>query len=89
MSRKGPFRVTRNSTARADFYREIHFLNGRNGHAQPHRIYPASTGIGADGLGMMMSAIALLTDRDDIRAVPLENPRQTAAYDYAAVYSPS
>jgi enamine deaminase RidA (YjgF/YER057c/UK114 family) len=35
-----------------------------------------------------MSAIALVTDRDDIVAVPLENPRQTAAYDYAARYSP-
>jgi enamine deaminase RidA (YjgF/YER057c/UK114 family) len=75
--------------ARADFYRDIHFLNGRAGHERPHRVYPASTGIGADGNGIMMSAIALLTDRDDIRAVPLENPRQTAAYDYAAAYSPS
>jgi enamine deaminase RidA (YjgF/YER057c/UK114 family) len=35
-----------------------------------------------------MSAIALATDRDDILAVPLENPRQTAAYDYASAYSP-
>ena len=36
----------------------------------------------------MMSCIALATDRKDILAVPLENPRQTAAYDYAASYSP-
>ena len=36
----------------------------------------------------MLSAIALVSDRSDIRAVPLENPRQTAAYDYAASYSP-
>ncbi len=75
--------------ARADFYRDIHFLNGRAGHRQPRRVYPASTGIGADGRGIMMSAIALRTDRDDIRAVPLENPRQTAAYDYSACYSPA
>jgi enamine deaminase RidA (YjgF/YER057c/UK114 family) len=36
----------------------------------------------------MMSAIALATERKDIIAAPLENPRQTAAYDYAAHYSP-
>ncbi len=52
------------------------------------RIYPASTGIGATGRGIVLSAIALVSDRSDIRAVPLENPRQTAAYDYAATYSP-
>ncbi|MGA2618923.1 MAG: hypothetical protein ABSF26_15035, partial [Thermoguttaceae bacterium] len=32
--------------------------------------------------------IALATDRKDIIAVPLENPRQTAAFDYADHYSP-
>ena len=36
----------------------------------------------------MMSAIALATDRKDIVAVPLENPRQTSAFDYAEHYSP-
>jgi enamine deaminase RidA (YjgF/YER057c/UK114 family) len=36
----------------------------------------------------MMSAIALVTDREDIRAMPLENPRQTPAFDYADCYSP-
>ena len=36
----------------------------------------------------MLSAIALVSDRSDIRAVPLENPRQMAAYDYAAAHSP-
>ncbi len=35
-----------------------------------------------------MSCMAFSTDRDDIKAVPLENPRQTAAFDYAAAYSP-
>ena len=52
------------------------------------RVYPASTGIGTAGRGIVLSAIALVSDRSDIRAVPLENPRQTAAYDYAASYSP-
>jgi enamine deaminase RidA (YjgF/YER057c/UK114 family) len=36
----------------------------------------------------MMSAIALATDRDDILAVPLENPRQVSAHDYPDHYSP-
>jgi enamine deaminase RidA (YjgF/YER057c/UK114 family) len=50
--------------------------------------YPASTGIGTEDHDVVMSCIALATDRTDILAVPLENPRQTAAYDYAASYSP-
>ena len=37
----------------------------------------------------MLSAMALVTERKDIVAVPLENPRQTAAYDYGACYSPN
>ena len=49
-------------------------------------MYPASTGIGTEGRDIMISAIALATERDDIVAVPLENPRQTSAYDYSAVY---
>ena len=35
-----------------------------------------------------MSAIALVTDRSDIVAVPLENPRQVAAFDYSHHYGP-
>jgi enamine deaminase RidA (YjgF/YER057c/UK114 family) len=50
--------------------------------------FPASTGIGTEGRRVMMSAIALATDRKDIVAVPLENPRQTSAFDYAEHYSP-
>ncbi len=74
--------------ARTDYFAGIHFL--RNllppGHAMP--AYPASTGIGAEGRNLDISAIALATDRTDVVAVPLENPRQTAAYSYAANYSP-
>jgi enamine deaminase RidA (YjgF/YER057c/UK114 family) len=74
--------------ARTDFFRNIHFLNGRAPAADSGRVYPASTGIGTTGRGIVLSAIALVSDRNDIRAVPLENPRQTAAYDYAACHSP-
>jgi enamine deaminase RidA (YjgF/YER057c/UK114 family) len=74
--------------ARTDFFRDVHFLNGRAPAGQNGRPYPASTGIGTAGRGLVLSAIALVSDRSDIRALPLENPRQTAAYDYAASYSP-
>jgi len=74
--------------ARTDFFRDIHFLNGHAPTGPSRPSYPASTGIGTAGRGILLSAIAFVSDRSDIRAVPLENPRQTAAYDYAANYSP-
>jgi enamine deaminase RidA (YjgF/YER057c/UK114 family) len=74
--------------ARTDFYEDIHFLTDRLPAGRHDRVYPASTGIGAEGRGISMSAIALATERRDIIAVPLENPRQTAAYDYSSAYSP-
>lgn len=74
--------------ARTDFYRDIHFLTGRMPAGRDGRVFPASTGIGTEGRGIMMSAIALATDRKDIVAVPLENPRQVSAFDYGQHYSP-
>lgn len=74
--------------ARTDFYRDIPFLTDRLPATCRGPAYPASTGIGTEGRGIMMSAIALATERKDIMAVPLENPRQTFAYDYAERYSP-
>jgi len=75
--------------ARADFYKDIPFLDGRLSRSHRGRAYPASTGIGVGGGGIVLSAIALATDREDIVAAPLENPRQTPAYDYFARYSPA
>ena len=74
--------------ARTDFFRDIRFLNGSAPAERQRGNYPASTGIGTAGRGIVLSAIALVSDRSDIRAVPLENPRQMAAYDYAASHSP-
>jgi enamine deaminase RidA (YjgF/YER057c/UK114 family) len=74
--------------ARTDFYRGLPFLTDYLPADYRGPVYPASTGIGADGQGFGISALALVTDRNDVVAVPLENPRQTAAYDYAACYSP-
>lgn len=74
--------------ARTDFYRDIPFLAGRISPGCRGPVYPASTGIGAEGRGLVVSALALVTERTDVVAVPLENPRQTAAYEYDACYSP-
>jgi enamine deaminase RidA (YjgF/YER057c/UK114 family) len=74
--------------ARTDFFEGLPFLADHLPTGYTGAAYPASTGIGTEGRGISMSAIALATDRPDIVAVPLENPRQTAAYDYANRYSP-
>jgi len=74
--------------ARTDFYRDLRF--GMN-HLPPEinwPVYPASTGIGTDGKEVVMSSIAVSTNRDDVVLVPLENPLQTPAFDYREGYSP-
>ena len=73
--------------ARSDFYRDIPFhyssleANGRCG------LYPASTGIGMAGRGLVVSCMALETQRDDLSLLPLENPLQTPAYAYHTKFS--
>ncbi len=74
--------------ARSDYFRNHEFGRGLVPPTQQGTVYPASTGIGTDNHDVVMSCIAFSTDRDDIVAVPLENPRQTAAFDYAEHYSP-
>jgi enamine deaminase RidA (YjgF/YER057c/UK114 family) len=74
--------------ARTDFYRNIHFGNNHVAAGAGHPIYPASTGIGTDGGDILMSCIALATPRKDVHLVPLENPHQISAFDYAANHSP-
>lgn len=74
--------------ARADVYDHVHFLaDWRPDDAAA--AYPASTGIGTAGRNVELTAVAVVADAPDVAAVPLENPRQTAAYDYAPVYSPA
>ncbi len=74
--------------ARSDLYDKIDFLAGLKPPSLPGRAFPASTGIGADGRDFLAAALALRTDRTDVRATPLENPRQVSAFDYAERYSP-
>lgn len=73
---------------RADMYEGVPFLSERLPNDRDGPVFPASTGIGINGRSMSISAVALLSERDDVVAVPLENPRQTAAFDYAQRYSP-
>ncbi|MGL4594372.1 MAG: hypothetical protein ACRCUY_06545 [Thermoguttaceae bacterium] len=78
--------------ARTDFFENVDFLQGylpqKYKESNHVTVYPASTGIGADDMDLVIGAVAIATDRDDFIAVPLENPNQTSAFDYGAVYSP-
>lgn len=49
--------------------------------------YPASTGIGTRSPSIDIGCLALQTDRHDVRILSLENPGQTAAFDYDASFS--
>lgn len=72
--------------ARSDFYDTIRFESERFACPCRPKAYPASTGIGTEGRDIVMSCIALETDRDDVVTKPLENPKQTAACDYGQQY---
>ena len=74
--------------ARADFYEGMRFSGSGMGADEPCPIFPASTGIGTGGRGMVMSGIALATERGDLKIVRLENPQQTSAFDYGVQYGP-
>jgi enamine deaminase RidA (YjgF/YER057c/UK114 family) len=74
--------------ARTDFFRHFRLCSRNRAPWAPETIYPASTGIGTAGAGINMSCMALDSQRRDVFVMPLENPQQTAAYDYHAKYSP-
>ena len=69
--------------ARADHYQNRRFGSGLIPTGWDKPVFPASTAIGVDGRDVAMSCIALRTNRSDVALLPLENPRQTSAYDYA------
>jgi len=74
--------------ARTDFFEDTEFLKDYLPKKYKGTVYPASTGIGADDVDVVISAVALDTERKDVIAVPLENPNQTSAFDYGAAYGP-
>ena len=73
--------------ARADFYQDIHFCPLLVSANAPRGVYPASTGIGMSGEGLVTSCVALETKRNGAFLVPLENPQQTPAYAYHPRFS--
>ncbi len=72
--------------ARTDFYRNLKFAAGPAPAGRDKSVFPASTGIGADGKDVTISCIAMRTERPGVVLAPLENPGQTSAYDYAHQY---
>jgi enamine deaminase RidA (YjgF/YER057c/UK114 family) len=74
--------------ARTDFYRDIDFGGSFLARTDHRGVYPASTGIGMGGRGLIVSCLALETNRKDLLLAPLENPRQTPPYIYPPRYSP-
>jgi enamine deaminase RidA (YjgF/YER057c/UK114 family) len=74
--------------ARADYYQDILFLAEYQRGPLRGPTFPASTGIGATGRELHASILALASNRSDVIARSVENPRQTSAYDYARSYSP-
>jgi enamine deaminase RidA (YjgF/YER057c/UK114 family) len=74
--------------ARTDFYHGIPFYCSSLAPDAPGAVYPASTGIGMSGSGLVASCLALETSRDDVFLLPLENPQQTPAYAYHPRHSP-
>ncbi len=74
--------------ARTDFFRDISFFDGLTAKPWTHAVYPASTGIGANGDTVVMSALAVkFDDPENGCVIPLENPHQTSAFDYGEQYS--
>ena len=74
--------------ARTDFFDGVRLCGQNRVSWAPEKIYPASTGIGTQGTGIVLCAMALDTERSDVFFMPLENPRQISAFDYNASYSP-
>ncbi|MEI8044279.1 MAG: dioxygenase [Verrucomicrobiota bacterium] len=74
--------------ARTDFYHDVRFRCSMMNPGAPKSVYPASTGIGMTGGGLVLGCLALETRRDDVFLLPLENPQQIPAYAYHPKYSP-
>jgi enamine deaminase RidA (YjgF/YER057c/UK114 family) len=73
--------------ARTDFFEGIHFCHRLIPSNGDKISYPASTGIGTQGRGLVATCLALQTERRDVRLYPLENPLQTPSFDYAKRFS--
>ena len=74
--------------ARSEFYFDVPFCRSLMEPHIDHVVFPASTGIGMTGSGLVMGCLTLQTRREDVFLLPLENPQQTPAYAYSPRYSP-
>jgi enamine deaminase RidA (YjgF/YER057c/UK114 family) len=74
--------------ARTDFYQDLRFGANLTPPGWDRTVYPASTGIGTDGTDVVMSGMALVSYRNDLMLLPLENPQQTSAFDYGHQFGP-
>ena len=74
--------------ARSDMYLGQKFITQFLPQGHQGIAFPASTGIGTDDYDLVASCQAIRAERDDLIIVPLENPMQVSAFDYAQVYSP-
>ena len=84
---EGPtYRYPELNRARSDFYRDLKFGADLVPREWNRTVFPASTGIGADGNDVAISCIALRANGAGVALLPLENPLQTSAYDYARQY---
>lgn len=72
--------------ARTDFFDEYRFCRGHVPAGFNGSVYPASTGIGTDDQDVLMSCLALDTQRDDVVLLPLENPQQVSSFDYSSAF---
>jgi enamine deaminase RidA (YjgF/YER057c/UK114 family) len=84
----GTQRYKEMNRARSDFYRGVRFGCLLAQPNIPHGIYPASTGIGMAGAGLVAGCMTIQTNRKDVFLLPLENPQQTPAYAYHPRHSP-
>ncbi len=73
--------------ARTDFFANVPFGSNGLAHDAGNGFYPASTGIGTLGRGLVTSCLALQTSRRDVRLIPLENPLQTPSHKYEQKFS--
>ncbi len=71
---------------RTDFYAGVDFASNPLARVKPGS-YPASTGIGTGEHGLVLTSLAVQTEREDVGILPLENPRQVSAFDYPEKYS--
>jgi enamine deaminase RidA (YjgF/YER057c/UK114 family) len=72
--------------ARTHFYQGRQFAERLLPRPWNRSAYPASTGIGTRGRDIVLGGIAVDAKSGDVVVVPMENPDQTAACDYAHRY---